>query len=207
MNAVVCLIGPSGAGKDSLLTWLQQHWSGPGPLRVARRTITRAADAGGEAHEALDPPAFAQALAQGAFALHWQAHGLHYGVRHAELQPRVHGGKDGVNGSTGADGVVVFNGSRAHLAQVADQWPGLAVLHLTAQPEVLRRRLLARGRETATQVDERIARNQALPAVNHPHGLTLHNDGTLDAVGQPALRWLQALAAQAAVSSMPTASG
>ena len=183
MNAlVVYVLGPSGAGKDSLQAWLLRHWPGPASLRQARRTITRAADAGGEAHEALSPQAFAAARARGDFVLHWEAHGLCYGVRRQEVL------------DSEAGSVVLVNGSRAHLDDALQQFPRLAVLHVTASPHVLRARLLARQRETPEQVEARLQRNPALPAVHHPQSLTVTNDGTLDAAGQQALNWLLALA-------------
>ena len=50
---LVYVVGPSGAGKDSILSWLEAH--GAGALRMvrARRTITRPNVPGAEAHEAV----------------------------------------------------------------------------------------------------------------------------------------------------------
>ena len=55
MNArLIYVMGPSGAGKDSVLGWLREHLPAEMPVHWARRTITRPASAGGEAHEAID---------------------------------------------------------------------------------------------------------------------------------------------------------
>lgn len=178
---LVCVLGPSGAGKDSLVTWLMAHWPGPVPLHWARRSITRAADAGGEPHEALTEEAFQQVLAQDGFAVHWAAHGLHYGVRREELQALAQGG------------CVLLNGSRAHLPQAVARHPDLAVLHVTASPATLRARLMARQRETEADIHQRVLRTQGLPPLEHPCCLTLHNDGTLAEAGAQALAWLQSL--------------
>ena len=46
----------------------------------AQRLITRAADAGGEDHIAISAEEFAQLRNAGDLLLHWQAHGLDYGL-------------------------------------------------------------------------------------------------------------------------------
>jgi len=107
----------------------------------------------------------------GAFALDWRAHGLCYGIP-ATIDAVLADGRD-----------VLFNGSRAVLAEAAARYPGLRVLHVTARPETLARRLSGRGRETAEEIALRLARaDYALPA-----GLCVTrvpNDGALDeAVG------------------------
>ena len=73
------VVGPSGAGKDTLLSGAiaadpALHW--------VRRVITRPESAGGEPFEGVSAPEFAARLARGDFALHWDAHGLRYGVPH-----------------------------------------------------------------------------------------------------------------------------
>lgn len=178
---LVCVVGPSGAGKDTVLNWLTEHWPGPTPLYRARRCITRPADAGGEWHEALEVSEFERLRVQGLFAWHWCAHGLHYGVRQSELQGLAQGA------------CVLVNGSRAHLDAACARYPGLAVLHITASEATLTQRLLARQRETASDIAQRVRRSQLIPALTHPLSLTIHNDGSLTEAGQQALDWLQAL--------------
>ncbi len=82
---LIYVMGPSGAGKDSVLDWLRANLPPEMQVHWAQRTITRPASAGGEAHEATDVQGFEQLHHQGAFALAWQANGLHYGIRHTEL--------------------------------------------------------------------------------------------------------------------------
>ncbi len=53
---------------------------------------------------------------------------------------------------------LLFNGSRAMLAQAARVFPGLVVVHVTAKPEVLAERLAGRGRETAAEIEKRLER-------------------------------------------------
>lgn len=137
------VVGPSGAGKDTLLSGAvaadpSLHW--------ARRVITRPESAGGEPFEGVDEAEFSARLKRGDFALHWQAHGLQYGVPRAELAPL----DAGLN--------VVLNGSRAALAQARAAFPDLAVLHITAPVAVLADRLFARGRETRADIEARLER-------------------------------------------------
>jgi ABC-type phosphate/phosphonate transport system ATPase subunit len=55
---LVAVVGPSGAGKDTLMEAARLRLEGRPGFRFARRVITRPADAGGEEHEALDRAAF-----------------------------------------------------------------------------------------------------------------------------------------------------
>ena len=88
---LIYCMGPSGAGKDSLLNWLRTHLPTPCPVHWAQRTISRAATSAGEVHESVSPQTFFALCSDHAFALHWQANGLGYGVRHAQLAPLAQG--------------------------------------------------------------------------------------------------------------------
>jgi ribose 1,5-bisphosphokinase len=162
---LIYVIGPSGAGKDSVLHALRHIWPGTSHAHWSRRTITRAVQACGEQHEGVDIPGFERLRAQNAFGLHWQANGLHYGVRATELSP-LHEGR-----------CVFVNGSRGHLPTLLVAWPHATVVHISAPPPVLARRLAERGRETPQAIAARLAREMdlALPA-NH---IAIMNDGPL----------------------------
>lgn len=175
-HRLIVFIGPSGAGKDSLLQWLLQHAPKGMRLHHARRTITRAATAGSEGHESVTQPEFQALCDAHAFALHWVANDTGYGVRRAELAPLAEGGW------------VLISGSRGHLDDARQRYPGLTVVHVGASPEVLRARLLARGRDTEQQVAERLARAQAYAMP--PEALCVRNDGTLDEAGHALLALL-----------------
>jgi len=73
---LILVVGPSGAGKDTLIGVAQNALAADPRFRFVRRVITRPSHAGGEAHDAVSEAAFAQRQ----FALKWQAHGLHYGI-------------------------------------------------------------------------------------------------------------------------------
>lgn len=160
---LIAVVGPSGVGKDSVIAGL--HSAIPG-LHVVRRVITRAPGLGGEDYDAVSVPQFESLVEDGAFALHWSAHGLHYGI---PVTVKSHLGK-------GTDCLVNF--SRKALAQAAGIFPRLVVLNITAKPETLAQRLAARARETEEEITKRLAQaDKPLPAglkVIH-----LANDGAL----------------------------
>lgn len=143
---LIYLIGPSGSGKDSLLDAARTRLAERG-CRIVRRVITRSAEAVGEAAQGVSEQQFAEMQAQGAFALSWQAHGLAYGIPR-EIDEWLAAGDD-----------VLVNGSRAHLPQTRERYPDVWVVLLTVNQTVLRQRLLARGRESEAEIDQRLARN------------------------------------------------
>jgi ribose 1,5-bisphosphokinase len=169
---LIVVVGPSGAGKDSVL----RGWrAAPDAPHFARRVITRASDAT-EAHEAVSPDDFAGIRSQGLLATWWQAHGLHYGVRRRELDPLA------------AGRWVVLNGSRAHLPALRSQAPGLRVVALSAPAHLLAQRLAARAREGAAAREGRLARSVAAPV---EPDLELVNDGELQHSVATLLQWWQ----------------
>lgn len=137
---IFAVVGPSGAGKDTLI---RAAVAARPDLRLVRRVITRPTEAGGEDFEGVDPSEFAARKAAGAFAITWTAHGLSYGIP-----------ADQVAGP----GDVIFNGSRAALAEARRIFPGLGVILVTAPPAVLAARLAARGRETEQDIRARLDR-------------------------------------------------
>jgi|SRR5271166_6572760 len=175
---LVLVVGPSGAGKDTLLDAARAALADDPRFRFVRRVITRPAEAGGELHEAVSDAEFAARD----FALTWQAHGLRYGIP-ATIAADLAAGR-----------VVVANVSRSVIAAAAGRFP-VRVIEITAPPEVLAARLATRGREGVADVAARLARSVALP-----DGVpieTVTNDVTVDA---GAARFLAALnrAAEAA---------
>jgi ribose 1,5-bisphosphokinase len=162
---LIYVIGPSGAGKDSVLHGLHKTWVDWFPAHWARRTITRAAQPGGEMNECVSGETFDALRQSGAFAMDWQANGLCYGIRHTELSPLSIGH------------CVFVNGSRAYLPQVLKHWPHATVVQITAPSEVLLQRLRARNRESVQAISDRLARgvDVELPA----DAIRIVNDGPI----------------------------
>lgn len=178
---LVYVIGPSGAGKDSLIGWLKNRLAAQPALHWSQRTIDRPHIAGDTQHEAVSTAEFLALKAQGCFALCWQANGHHYGIRTTELR------------ALDAHAWVVVNGSRAYLPELVRRYPNALVLHITAPVPTLRQRLLARGRESAQALEDRLQRVVACPVAAHVQILEFSNVGRLDACGQALLQTLQHL--------------
>lgn len=137
---VIALVGPSGAGKDTLIDLVLPRIP---QVQKVRRVITRRQDAGGETFDGVSLDAFNEMKANGSFCLSWEAHGHSYGV------PAY------VSENSGQ--TYLFNGARRALGEAESLFENFHVLEITASPEVLAERLAARGRETAEQIKERLS--------------------------------------------------
>lgn len=162
---LIGVVGPSGVGKDTVMRALSEAHPG---LRLVRRVITRTGGAVGEDCDVVTEREFETRCEAGAFALHWKAHGMSYGV------PR------GIDGQLAKGHDLLVNLSRSVLGQAQAQFPGFTTLVLTASKEVLRQRLIERGRESQSEVEGRLARRdfacpQELEAV-----IEIRNDGGLE---------------------------
>lgn len=173
-GAIYAVVGPSGVGKDTLMAAAK---AARPDLLLVRRVITRAGSAGGEDFDGVSEAEFARRTEAGDFVLHWQAHGLSYGIPCDAVQAAARGR------------TVLFNGSRAMLTQAMRAFPGLRVLHVTATDEVLAQRLQARGRETAESIAARLERAK-LPL---PAGLKVMNIDNSGALDQAVTAFLAAL--------------
>ncbi len=174
MGGFVLIVGPSGAGKDTLLGLARQQLADETRLHFARRVITRAESAA-EAHDTLDQAGFLAAQAAGAFCLHWQAHGLHYGIpaRYAAAAQ--------------AGAVVVANVSRGVVAAARSTLPGVSAVEITAPAPILAARLAQRGRAEDGDLAARLAR-AAEAAVD----LRILNDSTPEAAAAQLVQHLRA---------------
>lgn len=160
---VFAVVGPSGAGKDTLID--AARLARP-DLVVVRRVITRPQGAGGEDFDGVTEAEFDLRQSRGDFALHWKAHGLRYGIPRATLDLR-HAGQD-----------VLFNGSRAALDRALAVLPDLTVIRVVVPSAVLMDRLLARGRESRAEIEARVLR----AGTDIPAGfavIDVRNDGPL----------------------------
>lgn len=148
---LVAVVGPSGAGKDTLVQGARAVLDGDPRFRFARRCITRPAAPGAEEHEPLTEAAFAARRETGGFVLWWRAHGLSYGI------PRD------IEADLAEGRVVVANLSR-HVLPVAAALGPLRVLHVTAPVALRAARLALRGREAEADIAARLSREAPLPA-------------------------------------------
>lgn len=166
-GVLMLVVGASGVGKDSVLGAARMALAADAGIVFARRCITRPPQAGGEAHIALTPTEFHRRRLAGGFLLHWQAHGLDYGLP-AGLKPALRTGR-----------MVVANVSRGVLGEARRRYPPVRVVEIVATPSVLAARLRARGRESEADIARRLQRATA----DRPAGvdvIRLANNGALD---------------------------
>lgn len=142
---LLLVVGPSGAGKDTLIDLARAQCAGDDRIVFPRRVVTRQASAF-EDNEEMDEPAFRRALAQGQFAIHWEAHGHYYGV------PRA------IDDDIRAGRVVVVNVSRTVIAAVRRLYAHVQVVAITAPEQVLAERLAKRSRGSDGDIGERLHR-------------------------------------------------
>ncbi|QRQ84141.1 phosphonate metabolism protein/1,5-bisphosphokinase (PRPP-forming) PhnN [Cupriavidus oxalaticus] len=160
------VVGPSGAGKDSLIDGARASLDDD--YVFARRVITRPGGSAGEDHEGVTEAEFARRQRRGEFLVTWDAHDLRYGLP-MSLMRELERGRN-----------VVANGSRGVVADLAARLPRFVVILVTAPQEVLAQRISARGRESGDQVARRVAR----AGVSMPPEvacITVSNDSTLEA--------------------------
>ncbi|MDY8109904.1 phosphonate metabolism protein/1,5-bisphosphokinase (PRPP-forming) PhnN [Fulvimarina sp. 2208YS6-2-32] len=165
----IAVVGPSGAGKDTLIRRACERFESDSRFVFARRVVTRAANEDAEDHDTLDPQRFEAWEAAGRFCLTWRAHGLAYGV------PSTHQA-DMANGAC-----VIANLSRHSIAPALASMERVAAITVTAPQDVLVERIVARGREDRQSASERVARRGPGEL---PDGLvghwTVDNSGAVD---------------------------
>ena len=162
---LVLVVGPSGAGKDSLIDGARRELGSDPGYHFVRRVVTRAAM--GEDHDTLDLAAFEEAERAGAFLLSWRAHGLAYGLPIAAQDHRARGA------------VAVANASRAAIPEARRHLTPLTIIAVTAPPEVLAARIAGRGREDEAAARERL-RGAAVALPTGSDVIRLDNDGALE---------------------------
>jgi ribose 1,5-bisphosphokinase len=177
---LIYIAGASGVGKDSLMQYARQRLNGGFPIQFAHRYITRDVNEAGENHIALSPPEFRLRRDSGLFALHWESHGLYYGIG-IEIDAWIAAGL-----------YVVVNGSRQYLPLALARYPEMIPIIIEADPETIRRRLETRGREEKPDIDNRIKHQPTVPA-DLPGLIRIPNNGTLAEGGDTLLKCLHGL--------------
>lgn len=143
---LVLVVGPSGAGKDTLLRLAQAACADDHDIVFPRRVVTRASSAD-EDNLALSPDEFARARDHGDFAVHWDAHGHSYALP-LEINDDIRAGR-----------AVVVNVSRTVIAALRGTYANVVVVAITAPPDVLAQRLAARARHSDGNIADRLARS------------------------------------------------
>ena len=160
---LVLVVGPSGAGKDTLLGLAQAALADDGDVVFVRRVVTREASAH-ENNVQVTPEAFRSAKEDGAFAIDWEAHGLCYALPRS-IDDDIRAGRN-----------VVANISRTVIPALRAAYADVVVVSITAPPEVLAARLAARGRASDGPLSDRLKRSVDTSGAD----VTINNVSTAD---------------------------
>ena len=170
MSALFYIIGASGAGKDTLINYARNTINGAGQIIFAHRYITRPPNSGNENHVHLCKHEFQQRMEANFFALNWESHGNFYGIG-CEVDTWLNSGFS-----------VVVNGSREYLPVVRQLYPALKVILIVADEEAISNRLSNRGRESAAEIENRIARTSQI-STDLENCIKLENNSTIAEAG------------------------
>jgi ribose 1,5-bisphosphokinase len=142
---LVLVVGPSGAGKDTLLGLAKAACADDSNIVFARRVVTREPSAS-EDNEQVSHEAFQQAIAEDAYAMHWEAHGHGYALSRA-IDDDIRAGR-----------IVIANVSRTVVAAMRRAYAEVVVVSITAPPQVLAERLAMRARGSDGKIEQRLGR-------------------------------------------------
>ncbi|WP_314949260.1 phosphonate metabolism protein/1,5-bisphosphokinase (PRPP-forming) PhnN [Bradyrhizobium cosmicum] len=162
---LVLVVGPSGAGKDTLLRLAQAACIVDPDIVFPRRVVTRASSAD-EDNIAMSHDNFLRARSHGDFAVHWEAHGHSYALP-LEINDDIRAGR-----------AVVANVSRTVIGALRKAYANVVVVTITAPPEVLAQRLAARARHSDGNIADRLARSIDDASANAD--ITILNAGSAD---------------------------
>ena len=162
---LILVVGPSGVGKDTLIDGARAALADNPAVVFVQRDITRPAEAGGEDHRPVSEAEFLRREAAGDYLLSWRAHGLCYGVP-AEIRRDLAEGRRGV-----------ANVSQGVIHEARRRLGALRGISVSADPRELAQRLRRRGRESETEIAQRIARAQA-HNIEGEDVVELRNDGS-----------------------------
>jgi ribose 1,5-bisphosphokinase len=173
---LVLVVGPSGAGKDTLLRLAQAACVDDHDIVFPRRVVTRESSAD-EDNIAMSPAEFHRGRDHGDFAVHWEAHGHSYALP-LEINDDIRAGR-----------AVVANVSRTVIGALRQTYANVVVVAITAPPDVLAQRLAARARHSDGNISDRLARSvddQAAQA-----DVTIVNAGSAEYHGRHLVRLIR----------------
>jgi ribose 1,5-bisphosphokinase len=162
---LILVVGPSGAGKDTLIGLARAACADDSSVVFVRRVVTRESSAF-EDNEQVSFEAFQGALARGEFAMHWQAHG------HCYALPRA------IDDELRAGRTVVANVSRTVVDTMRRAYSDVTVVSITAPAEVLAERLATRARNSDGQIANRL--NRAVENEAAVPDVTIMNVGSVE---------------------------
>lgn len=181
---LIYVMGPSGAGKDTLLAYARAHID-PGRILFAHRYITRSMMATGENHIALSRDEFFARRDAGLFSLSWESHGNAYGIGiEVDLWRKN-------------NFIVVVSGARAAWPAAKARYGDPAGILIDAPAELRAMRLAARGREDEAAIRERLTHD--IPLAVDASVRRLDNSGSVECAGEALVHMLLEAAAMKTV--------
>ena len=135
---LVLVVGPSGAGKDTLLGLVKAACADDGNIVFPRRVITREASASEENEEV--------SIGKFQVAMHWEAHGHSYALSRA-IDDDIRAGR-----------TIVANVSRTVIGAMRRAYAEVVVVSITAPPNVLAERIAMRARSSDGGIENRLRR-------------------------------------------------
>ncbi|TXH79901.1 MAG: phosphonate metabolism protein/1,5-bisphosphokinase (PRPP-forming) PhnN [Rhizobium sp.] len=160
---LILVVGPSGAGKDTLIGLAQSARAGDDRIVFPRRVVTREASSF-ENNEAVSQMVFGQMLARSDFAFQWEAHGLRYGIPRSIIDD-IRAGR-----------TVIMNASRTIIDSARRSYANVRVIAVTAPADVLAQRVAARGRASDGRIEDRLRR----AIVSAEPDFTINNVGSAE---------------------------
>ena len=143
---LILVVGPSGAGKDTLIDGARAACQDDQRIVFPRRVVTRP-PSHAEQNDPITDVDFKRAVANGAFALWWEAHGNQYGIP-SSIDDDVRRGH-----------TVICNVSRTIVRMARLRYAQAIVVLVTAPAKILQARLAARGRPDDGSLDARLQRS------------------------------------------------
>lgn len=147
---LVLVVGPSGAGKDTLIAELRTRLDGDERYLFPRRIVTRPPSPAEDNVEADDATFLAIAEA-GGFAFTWSAHNHRYGIP-ASVDHAIYGGR-----------TVICNVSREIVAEARQRYEAVTVVEINAPADILKTRVAARSRSSDGDAGARVERRISMP--------------------------------------------
>ncbi|MBN2332434.1 MAG: hypothetical protein JXO49_12670 [Deltaproteobacteria bacterium] len=183
---IILVVGASGAGKDTLISRARTRLSGRRNFHFARRYVTRPPD-DHEHNFFVDRQGFEILRSHGFFVADWQAHNHCYGIPYAEIPCTVD-----------PSAVTILSISRQVAANLEKMFPAVVTVNITAQPEILKQRLIGRGREHLSDIEKRLTRTPLLQTRNL---INFDNSGTLAATSADFISLLENISLSASMGT------
>lgn len=137
---IVLIVGPSGVGKDSLLKHAKKSLNNE--VNFVNRYITRKPDLN-ESNFYVDDYAFEILKHNSFFISSWKAHNNFYGIAKSSIET----------------GLNIISISRSKIKDFENTSNNVFTINITVPKEILQKRLENRGRETKSEIKERLNRS------------------------------------------------